>query len=177
MEERTITTGSQGSLHHPFYKRKGNRQHAIITTESPYFHFRTRSNPESLWIIFTTISNMDSYQRVNAASIRNVGLLRWCLLQDINKRSVRNRILTSIYVDLTKTSDMVNRDGLWRIMAKYVKQFHSGMHARVQDKRESSVAFPVKNGIKQGCAQTLTLFSIMFSMMHLVALNRHSILH
>ena len=50
------------------------------------------------------------------------------------------------YVDLTKAFDMVSRDGLWRIMAKYgcpekfitiVRQFHDGMHARVQDNGES----------------------------------------
>ena len=37
------------------------------------------------------------------------------------------------------------------------------MHARVQDKKEKSVVFPVTNGIKQGCVLAPTLFSIMFS--------------
>ena len=57
-------------------------------------------------------------------------------------------------------------------MAKYgcpekfitiVKQFHDGMHARGQDNRESSVAFPVLDMVKQGCVLAPTLFSIMFS--------------
>ena len=48
-----------------------------------------------IFIYIITISNMDSYRRVNAASAKNVGLLTWCLLQDSSKRSVSNRILTS----------------------------------------------------------------------------------
>ena len=57
-------------------------------------------------------------------------------------------------------------------MAKYgypekfitiVRQFHEGMHARVQENGESSVAFPVTNEVEQGCVQSPTLFSIMFS--------------
>ena len=46
-----------------------------------------------------------------------------------------------------------------------VRQFHDGMHARVQDNGESSIAFPVTNGFKQGCVLAATLFRIMFSMM------------
>ena len=115
---------------------------------------------------------MDSYWRVNVASVRNVKLLTWCLLQE--KCQEQNTDLYSIYVDLTKAFDTVSRDGLWRIMAKYgcsqkfitiVRQFHDGMHARVQDNRESSVAFPVTNGVKQRCVLAPTLFSIMFSVM------------
>ena len=72
----------------------------------------------------------------------------------------QNTDLYSIYVDQTKTFDMVSRDGLWRIMAKYgcsekfitiIKQFHNGMHTKEQDDGESSVAFPVTNGVKQKC--------------------------
>ena len=69
---------------------------------------------------------------------------------------------------------MVRRDGLRRIITKYgchekfitiVKQFHDDMHARVQDSGEGSVAFPITNGVKQGCFLASTLFSIMFSAM------------
>ena len=74
----------------------------------------------------------------------------------------QNPYLYSIYVDLTKAFDMVSRDCLWRNMAKYgclrkfitiVKQFHDGMHARVQDNRENAVVLAP------------TVFSIMFSVM------------
>jgi hypothetical protein len=46
-----------------------------------------------------------------------------------------------------------------------VRQFHDGMLARVQDEGESSNAFPVTNGVKQGCVLAPTLFSLMFSAM------------
>ena len=39
------------------------------------------------------------------------------------------------------------------------------MHARVQDNGESSVAFFVTNGVKQGCVLAPTFFSIIFSAM------------
>ena len=93
---------------------------------------------------------MDSYRRVNAASVRNVELLTWCLQHDSCERRVRNRTLT--YVDLTKAFDMVSRDGFWKIMVKYgcpekfiaiIRQYPDGIHAKVQDNGESSVAFPV----------------------------------
>ena len=46
-----------------------------------------------------------------------------------------------------------------------VRQFHDGMHARVQNDGEFSEPFEVTNGIKQGCAMAPTLFSMMFSFM------------
>lgn len=86
----------------------------------------------------------------------------------------QNTDLYSTYVDLTKAFDTVSREGLWKIMAKYgcptkfvsiVRQFHDGMHARVQDNGETSQPFPVTNGVKQGCVLAPTLFSLMFSAM------------
>ena len=78
------------------------------------------------------------------------------------------------FVDLTKAFDTVNRDGLWKIMAKFgypprfmamVRQFHDGMQACVQNDGEFSEPFEVRNGIKQGCVMAPTLFSMMFSVM------------
>ncbi len=54
----------------------------------------------------------------------------------------QNRELYTIFVDLTKASDTVSREGLWRIMSKFgcpdrfiqmVRQFHNGMTARILD--------------------------------------------
>ena len=73
------------------------------------------------------------------------------------KRQEQNTDLYLTYVDLTKVFCMFSKDGLWRIMAKYgypkkfisiIRQFHDGMHVRVHDNRESSVAFPITNGFK-----------------------------
>ncbi|KAI8513702.1 hypothetical protein Bbelb_080260 [Branchiostoma belcheri] len=86
----------------------------------------------------------------------------------------QNCDLFSTYVDLTKAFDSVCREGLWKIMAKYgcpqkfitlVRQFHDGMQACVRDNDTLSDAFPVTNGVKQGCVLAPTLFSIMFSAM------------
>ena len=43
-----------------------------------------------------------------------------------------------------------------------VRQFHDGMLALVLDEGDCSDAFPVTNGVKQGCVLAPTLFSMMF---------------
>ena len=86
----------------------------------------------------------------------------------------QNVDLYMTFVDLAKAFDTVSRDGLWKIMAKFVcpsryitmvRQFHDGMQARVQNDGEYSEPFPVTNGVKQGCVMAPTLFSMMFSAM------------
>ena len=86
----------------------------------------------------------------------------------------QNVDLYMTFVDLTKASDTVSHEGLWKIMAKFgcpakfiamVRQFHDGMLARVQNDGEFSDPFPVTNGVKQGCVLASTLFSMMFSAM------------
>uniref|UniRef100_A0A8C5P9E5 C2H2-type domain-containing protein n=1 Tax=Leptobrachium leishanense TaxID=445787 RepID=A0A8C5P9E5_9ANUR len=86
----------------------------------------------------------------------------------------QNSDLYSTFIDLNKAFDTVSRDGLWRIMKKYgcpdkftaiTRQLHDGMLARVQENGQSSQAFPVTNGVKQGCVLAPTLFSIMYSAM------------
>ena len=84
----------------------------------------------------------------------------------------RNIDLYMTFVDLTKASDTVSREGLWKIMAEFgcpakfiamVRQFHDGMLARVQNDGDFSDPFPVTNGVKQGCVLASTLFSMMVS--------------
>jgi len=86
----------------------------------------------------------------------------------------QNRDLYTTFVDLTKAFDTVSRQGLWRIMSKFgcperfilmVRQFHDGMMARVLNDGEHSEAFPVTNGVKQGCVLAPTLFSMVFTAM------------
>ena len=86
----------------------------------------------------------------------------------------QNTGLYSTFVDLTNAFDIVSREGLWRIMAKYgcprkfiaiVREFHDGMLARVQINGVASEPFPVTNGVKQGCVLAPILFSLMFSAM------------
>ena len=78
------------------------------------------------------------------------------------------------FLDPTKAFDTVSQDGLWKIMGKFgcpstfiavVRQFHDSTMAQVLDDGEPSEAFPVTNGVEQGCVLTPTLFSLMFSAM------------
>ncbi|KAJ1104384.1 hypothetical protein NDU88_001796 [Pleurodeles waltl] len=86
----------------------------------------------------------------------------------------QNRDLYTTFVDMTKAFDTVSREGLWQIMEKFccpgkflsmVCQFNNGMLARVLDDGDFSNAFPVTNGVKQGCVLEPTLFSMMFTAM------------
>ena len=115
-------------------------------------------------------------QKASVVSEKNRGTVDmiFAARQLQEKCQEQNMDLYSTYVDLTKAFDTVSRDGLWKIMSKFgcpakfiniVKQFHVGMMARVQDNGEASEAFPVTNGVKQGCTFAPTFFSIMFSAM------------
>ena len=81
------------------------------------------------------------------------------------KYQEQNVDLHLTFVDLTIAFDTVSRDGLGKIMVNFgcpsrfvamVRQVHEGMQARVQNDGECSASFPVTNGVKQGCAPTLS---------------------
>ncbi|KAJ1182086.1 hypothetical protein NDU88_007281 [Pleurodeles waltl] len=85
-----------------------------------------------------------------------------------------NRDLFTMFLDLTKAFDTISHEKLWRIMEKFgcpgkfismVHQFYNGMLTRVLDDGDSSNAFPVTNGVRQGCVLAPMLFSMMFSAM------------
>ena len=86
----------------------------------------------------------------------------------------QNIDLYTVFIDLTKAFDYISRDGLWKIMAKFgcsrkfinvIRQFHDGMKANILENGDLSPAFPVTNGVKQGCVLAPTLFSMVFSAM------------
>nr|VZI06140.1 unnamed protein product [Spirometra erinaceieuropaei] len=77
-------------------------------------------------------------------------------------------------MDLTKTLDTVNQQGMWKIMKKWdcpgrfthmIRQFHNGVVACVTDNRLIFEAFAMTNGVKQNCLLAPTLFSLMFPAM------------
>lgn len=79
-----------------------------------------------------------------------------------------------VFVDFTKAFDTVGRTGLWQLLRKYgcpdkftsmIESLHTGMKAKVSDGVETSDAFEVTNGVKQGCVLAPTLFSIFLSAM------------
>ncbi|VDL86201.1 unnamed protein product [Schistocephalus solidus] len=88
-------------------------------------------------------------------------------------QEMRTHLYTN-FLDLTKAFDMVNRDGLWKVMQKFgrlerfthtTRQPHDGMTARVTNAGAVSEAFTVTHGVKPGCVLAPTLFSLMFSAM------------
>ena len=81
-------------------------------------------------------------------------------------------------IDLRKAFNSVNRETLWRTLAKYgcpekfisiLRPFHNGMSAWVIGSRGDSEAFKVQTGVKQGCVIAPTLFSIFIpAIFHLI---------
>ncbi|BHF64872.1 hypothetical protein SprV_0200788000 [Sparganum proliferum] len=73
---------------------------------------------------------------------------------------------------LTKAFDIMNHEGLRKIMQKFgcperltqmMLQLYDGMMARVTDDGAVSGAFAMTNEVKQGCVLPPTLFNLMFS--------------
>ena len=86
----------------------------------------------------------------------------------------QNLDLYMVFVDLTKVFDCVSRERLWKLLlkagcplrvVKIIHSFHGGMMAHVSDLGNTSEAFPVTNGTKQGCVMAPLLFCIIFSAM------------
>jgi len=86
----------------------------------------------------------------------------------------QNKGLYITFVDLTKAFDTVSRKGLWLILRRLgcpkkflnmVIQLHENQQGQIRLNNDLSEAFPITNGVKQGCVLAPTLFSIFFSMM------------
>lgn len=85
------------------------------------------------------------------------------------KAAEQNQPLYMVFIDFTKAFDTVNRDCLWKILQTYgcppklismIKQLHNGMQAQVNLNGSISTAFPVAQGVKQGCVLAPTLFAL-----------------
>ena len=81
-------------------------------------------------------------------------------------------LLYVAFIDLTKTFDLVSRDGLLKILAKIgcpiilfsiVKSFHDRMKGTVLYDGATFNPFNILSGVKQGCVLAPTLFGIFFA--------------
>ena len=100
--------------------------------------------------------------------------------QQIQEKCIeQQKPLHQVFVDLTKAFDTVNREALWKILAKIgcistfvniFKEHHRNMKARVTFNSQLSGEIAIANGVKQGDIFALTLFSIFFA----VLLTLHS---
>lgn len=80
--------------------------------------------------------------------------------------------LYMVFIDLTKAYDTVNRELLWKLLAKYgvpdrliqiVRSMHDGMKAKLNLEVGVSDDIEVNNGLKQGCVMAPTLFNLFFA--------------
>ena len=92
--------------------------------------------------------------------------------QLVEKCIEQNVPLYQVFVDLTKAFDTVNRQAMWKILAKLgcpegfvrmIAELHRDMKGRVTVNGSLSEEIPIENGVKQGDIQAPTLFSIFFA--------------
>ena len=103
-------------------------------------------------------------------------------LQELGQQ--RKIPLYMCFVDLQKAYDSVDRELLWKVLARagvpsvmidVIHQFHDGMRARVRmDDWELSEWFEVTQGLRQGCVLSPLLFYIFFAAVIQVVLQRFS---
>ncbi|CAB1098700.1 unnamed protein product [Ectocarpus sp. CCAP 1310/34] len=92
-------------------------------------------------------------------------------LQELGWRKKLPRYMC--FVDLNKANDSVDREMLWKVLARaaipaklieVIRHFHDGMRARVRmDEGELSDWFFVTQGVRQGCVLSPQLFNILFA--------------
>eukprot|EP00752_Nemacystus_decipiens_P005558 g5029.t1 len=92
-------------------------------------------------------------------------------LQELGRR--RRIPLYMCFIDLQKAYDSVDRELLWKVLARagipaemiaVIRKFHVGMRARVRmDDGELSDWFPVTQGLRQGCSMSPPLFNVFFA--------------
>ena len=82
--------------------------------------------------------------------------------------------LYTVFIDLTKAFDTVNRVGLWKVLSKFgctdkfvaiLRSLHDGMHGRVRVDGSLSESFPITNGVRQGCIVGPVLFNLFYAAM------------
>ena len=84
----------------------------------------------------------------------------------------QNLDLYSVFIDLTKAFDTVNREALWDVLARFdcspkfiqiIRLFHVDMTGQVLSNGEQSDPFFISNGVKQGCVLASVLFNLFFT--------------
>ena len=103
-------------------------------------------------------------------------------LQELGRQ--RKIQLYMCFVDLQKAYDSIDRELLWKVLARagvpsvmidVIRQFHDGTRARVRmDDGELSEWFEVTQGLRQGCVLSPLLFTIFFAAVIEVVLQRFS---
>ena len=86
-------------------------------------------------------------------------------VQQLQEKCIeQNEPLYSVFIDLTKAFDTVNREALWTVLEciRCPPKFMSG---QVLSNGNMTDAFMVSNGMKQGCVLAPVLFNVFFTRM------------
>ena len=155
-------------------KETGN---IVIATEVSLFSWLPgKCLPIYYSTIFSLIQSMAYCQKVSVAFQKVTVKLTWYLEPKSSKKNAKNRIRISIPLWLiwqrllTLSVMMVSGKSCQSLAvhlsssAWYVHSY-DGMLAWVLNDGQSSDAFPVTNGVKQGCVLAHTLFSILVTIM------------
>ena len=83
----------------------------------------------------------------------------------------QNKPLYSVFINLTKAFDTVNKEALWTVferigcppkLVSMIRLFHDGMTSQVLSNGNVTNAFVISNGVKQGCVLAPILFNVFF---------------
>ena len=84
----------------------------------------------------------------------------------------QDKVLYSVFVDLAKTFDTVNRVALWTLLERHgwpktfvrlIHLLHDGMTGQLLCSRDTAAAFVFKNGVIQGFVLAPALFNLFFT--------------
>ena len=110
----------------------------------------------------------------------------FCARQLLEKAREQRRPVYLVFFDLEKAFDLVPRDILWKVLAKFgcpsrfvnvVRLLHDDMKGSVTYKGKLSPPFDIRCGVKQGCVLAPTLFSMYMAamLMKLRRVDEHGI--
>ncbi|XP_076043764.1 uncharacterized protein LOC143026867 [Oratosquilla oratoria] len=97
-------------------------------------------------------------------TVRQILVQKKCIEQNLH--------LYTVFIDLTKAFDTVNRETLWVILSKLgcpakftklIQLLHVDMTGEVLPVGEPSDRFHISNGVKQGCVFAPVLFNLFFT--------------
>lgn len=101
-------------------------------------------------------------------------------VRQIQEKCIEQQMdLYTVFIDLTKAFDTVNREALWSVLLKLgcpqkftnlIRLFHDDMTGQVLSNGEHSNTFVISNGVKQGCVLAPVLFNLFFTqvLLHVV---------
>lgn len=94
-------------------------------------------------------------------------------VRQLQEKCLEQRMdLFMVFIDLTKAYDTVNRELLWKLLARYgiperliliIRNMHEGMKAKLNLDVGMSDEIPVNNGLRQGCVKAPVLFNVFFA--------------